>query len=161
MTKPAKISEIVDTIEFQFDNMHAYFDRETGQTVAFGEDEISQVEDMEDNGDEDADEYLVLIRDALNAEAGEGPGDRFLALPDRFEIDEWDMMRRFAEGLDDDRASDDLLRAIRGRGAFRYFKDRVHALGLAEKWYAFRDEQFRQVAIKWCKANNIEITPED
>ncbi|EWT06537.1 hypothetical protein N864_20605 [Intrasporangium chromatireducens Q5-1] len=39
--------------------------------------------------------------------------------------------------------------AIRGRGAFRRFKDTVHDLGLADQWYAFSDER------AWGRARSV------
>lgn len=39
---------------------------------------------------------------------------------------------------------------------FRYFKDRVHELGLADVWYRFRDGLYRQAALDWCEEHGIE-----
>jgi hypothetical protein len=83
--------------------------------------------------------------------------DDYLALPDRFEIDEYRMMERFASGLQHARQGDELLAALRGRGAFRRFKDAAHRLRLIDEWYAFRDRGYEAVAQAWCDANNIEV----
>jgi hypothetical protein len=32
----------------------------------------------------------------------------------------------------------------------------VHDLGLSDKWYAFRERAFIDVARAWCEANGIE-----
>jgi hypothetical protein len=53
-----------------------------------------------------------------------------------------------------------LLNAIHGRGAFRYFKDKIHELGIADQWYTYRDEQYREVARDWCEQHDIEIATE-
>ena len=63
-----------------------------------------------------------------------------MPLPDRFEINEWDMMRDFAGSVENEDHSETLLHAIHGKGAFRYFKDRVHDLALADAWHKFRDD---------------------
>ena len=47
----------------------------------------------------------VKIREVLAS-------DDFLPLPSKFEIHEWSIMERFAESLEDDEASERLLRAI-------------------------------------------------
>jgi len=65
------------------------------------------------------------------------------------------MMQRFAAGLDDPDSRDVVLQALRGRGAFRVFKDTVHRLGLADGWYAHRDNAYREVARAWCEANGV------
>jgi hypothetical protein len=44
-------------------------------------------------------------------------------LPTKYDIHEWDIMREFAESVEPERLSDELQNAIRGAGAFRYFKD--------------------------------------
>ncbi|MGH3988201.1 MAG: UPF0158 family protein [Pseudonocardiaceae bacterium] len=50
-------------------------------------------------------------------------------------------MTDFAEGISDDAAGRRLSRAIRGRGAFRRFKDELfeEAPDLVPAWHAFRD----------------------
>ena len=83
-------------------------------------------------------------------------GGDYLPLPDRFEINEYRMMERFARRQPDDRTHDELQRALHGRGAFRHFKDTVHRLGLADAWYAYRDERYREIAREWCAENGVE-----
>ena len=48
-----------------------------------------------------------------------------------------------------------LFVALRGRGAFRYFKATVRRLGIADDWYAFRDQAFEEIAVAWCEDNGI------
>ncbi len=50
-------------------------------------------------------------------------------------------MARFCSDLDDDSQREALLDAIRGRGAFRRFKDLVHRYGIQQQWYDFRDRE--------------------
>ena len=47
--------------------------------------------------------------------------ESYVALPDSFEIDEWSLMEQFSREHRD-RAREELLDAIRGRDAFRWFK---------------------------------------
>jgi hypothetical protein len=77
-------------------------------------------------------------------------------LPSKFDVHEWDIMRRFSESIDDDEIRNELLRAIHGSGAFRYFKDSVCRRDLRDRWFKFRDEALEQIAIEWCKENGIE-----
>ena len=68
------------------------------------------------------------------------------------------MKAKLSEIIDaDEEQRESLLNAIHGRGAFRYFKNRVHELGIAEAWYAFRSAQYRQVALDWCHRHGIEV----
>ena len=60
--------------------------------------------------------------------------------------------------VDDDDRRDSLCNAIRGRGAFRYFKDKIHEYGIADDWYQYRDDAIREIAIGWCEENGIRYT---
>lgn len=55
------------------------------------------------------------------------------------------------------RAQDALDAAIRGKGAFRRFKDRLYDFDLQEKWYKYRDDCYEQIARDWCERFGIEI----
>jgi hypothetical protein len=79
----------------------------------------------------------------------------FLALPGKFEIHEYSIMERFCLGVEDSEARDALLQAIRGRGAFRFFKAVIHERGIAEAWYAFRQRALEEIAVEWLEANGV------
>nr|WP_311775183.1 UPF0158 family protein [Alkalihalobacillus sp. TS-13] len=48
-------------------------------------------------------------------------------------------------------------RSIRGKGAFRRFKNKIVELNIEDQWYSYRNEMFKQIAIRWCKDNNINL----
>lgn len=60
-------------------------------------------------------------------------------------------MADFAEGVSDDAAGRRLGRAIRGRGAFRRFKDELFEEypDLVPAWHAFRDARAKRRAVEW------------
>ena len=60
-------------------------------------------------------------------------------------------MADFAEGISDDRAGRRLARAIRGRGAFRHFKDELYEEypELVSVWHSFRDVRAKRRAVDW------------
>lgn len=64
-------------------------------------------------------------------------------------------MEEFSRSVDSERIREDLLRAIRGSGAFRYFKDTIRRHHIETAWYPFRSEALRQIAIDWCEENDI------
>jgi hypothetical protein len=66
-------------------------------------------------------------------------------------------MADFAEGISDEQAGRRLARAIRGRGAFRHFKDELHEEypELVQVWYAFRDARARRRAVEWLIDNDL------
>ncbi len=149
----ARLSAIVEALEMQGDETHAFLDRQTGEVVVLMDEELGAAEEGADLSD-----YPDWQREAIEqAKAvGADEGGRFVALPDRFETNEWEMMRDFALGVEDEAVSGALLDAIHGRGAFRYFKDQVRERGLAESWYEFRAGRYRQIALDWCKEQGVE-----
>jgi hypothetical protein len=60
-------------------------------------------------------------------------------------------MADFADGVSDDDAGRRLGRAIRGRGAFRRFKDELFEQypDLVPAWQAFRDARAKRRAVEW------------
>jgi len=145
----------MDGLEMGGDETRAFLDTQTGKVVFLMEEELVAAEDDEDDGTGLAEWERKSIEQAKAVLADEG--GRFLDLPDRFDINEWDMMRDFATGLENEGHSEALVNAIHGRGAFRYFKDRIHELGLADAWYKFRDGEYRQTASDWCEAHGLKL----
>ncbi|MGZ3337483.1 MAG: UPF0158 family protein [Isosphaeraceae bacterium] len=93
-------------------------------------------------------EVMPKVKEALES-------DDYLKLPGEYEIHEWSIMEEFAHSVDDEEASDELLTALHGRGAFRYFKDTVRRLGIQQDWYRFRDEALKEIARDWLCAHGI------
>ena len=122
-----KLDTIIDGLECVSDDTQVFYNTETGETVLWM-----------DFGDNDIDE------DELEDE-------KYIALPDRFEINEYHMMEAFAYDRDER-----LVDAIKGRGAFRCFKDTAAEVGLIEDWYEFRDNCYRSRAEDWCRDHDLE-----
>jgi hypothetical protein len=72
---------------------------------------------------------------------------------------EYRWMVAFTETVSWRRLRDRLEIALRGRGAFRRFKDALDdAPAERERWFAFRDERLRQAARDWLAEEGIEPT---
>lgn len=82
--------------------------------------------------------------------------DRFLELPDRFEIHEWSIMERFSRAQNIERIRSELLNAIRGAGAFRAFRSAIHRLGIEQSWYQFRDQALEEIARSWLEEHKLQ-----
>ena len=145
---PVRIGEIVDGMEMQSDEMHSFLHRPSGRIVTVSDDALAAAE--RDDEEWFIPEELADARRIVTAE------DEYVALPDRFEINEYHMMERFARSLASDADREAALASLRGRGAFRYFKDTMHRLGLAKSWYAYRDDCYREVARAWCDSHGVE-----
>ena len=68
----------------------------------------------------------------------EGFIEDYIPLPRQYDMNEYRMMEEFIYDLPAGRAQDALDAAIRGKGAFRRFKDRLYDFDLQEKWYKYR-----------------------
>lgn len=76
--------------------------------------------------------------------------------PEKDEINEYQIMVDFIETIDNLEIKNNLQRLIHGKGAFRRFKDYCIEMGIIQDWYDFRDKKYKEIAIAWCKQNELE-----
>lgn len=145
------LRDVVDAIESQANEGAAYLNPETGEIVHVSEDEIALVEEgvADDDLPQWQREAMPKIREAL-----ENEGDRFLALPDRFEVHEWAIMERFSREQNP-HAQQVLLSAVHGSKAFRHFRGAVERLGLLDAWYRYRQEAIEEIARDWLEEHKL------
>ena len=170
MPLPVKLRDVVMEMEMQSDEHRAYINRQTGELVTVSDEErraverhqnLADDEDLDDDGetedseDSDWDDLPAWQREGMPKVQEVLESDDYLVLPDQFAIHEWSIMEQFSESVDDDRWRDELLTAIHGSGAFRYFKDTIHRLGIQKDWYAFRDEALSEIARDFLEAHEI------
>lgn len=134
-----KINDVIDALDFVNDETQYFYIIKT--------EEILMVWDGMVNGKIDPD----LIEEM------EENFEEYIALPGKYEIDEYNMMEEFIDNLPEGCKQDELYDAIRGTGAFRRFKDEVYELGLEQRWYKYRDDAYEKLAIEWCEENGIEM----
>ncbi|SFF86175.1 Uncharacterised protein family (UPF0158) [Halobacillus alkaliphilus] len=145
------IREVADAIEVQVEGDLALVDKIDGKIVHVSDEAIGDVEE-----EEDFDHLLEWQREERHlAQHILENETRYIQVPDCSEVDEYQMMEAFINSLQDDQIHNDLLRAIRGKGAFRRFKDQIVTYGVGDQWYEYKDEQYRSLAIEWCEENNI------
>ncbi|HOJ11789.1 MAG TPA: UPF0158 family protein [Clostridiales bacterium] len=153
--KPVKLKDIVDEMEMQMDEYHKYLNKETGEIVTVSTEELTIAEESEE--DDDFSEYpdwqRDSIKDALDVIVN---WENYIELPDKWEINEYDIMEEFCGSIRNDRISNVLYTAIQGRGAFRRFKDAIIRFEVEDDWYKFREEALKQIAIEWCEENEIK-----
>jgi hypothetical protein len=144
------LHDVVEAMDVLGEEWTAYLNRKTGELVTVTEEERRLVE--EEDGPEGVPDWqaemLPKVREVLESED-------FLALPGKFEIHEYRIMERFCLEFEDAGVREVLLRAIRGRGAFRRFKDVLHERGIAEAWYAYREQALEEIAVGWLEANGV------
>jgi hypothetical protein len=154
--KPIKLSELIDAVEFASDEQVTRVDLQNARVVTVDCSVLSAVEE----GDEDLlsnledwqQEELEIARAMV-----EDSGERFVDAPGKFDFHEYRQMERFIGTLETSAAAEQLWRAIKGKGAFRSFKDTASRLGLLEQWYRYRDEAMREFVTAWAEAHNVPL----
>ena len=131
--KKVKLMSVIQALEDASEYNHFYYNKNTGEIEAYFP-ELDRREAL--------DKYL---------------DDCYIGLPDQYDIHEYSMMEKFAYTLE----TIELLNALKGRGAFRRFKDTVIRLGVISEWYTFRDKHYKQVAIDWCEDHGISYDSEE
>src|SRR5262245_47069654 len=140
MSAKRKLNVDLSGLEEAFDNgsseLTYYLDLETGKVVLVTQDMREQVEDILENVDEDA--PIEAVIQAINAEEMPdwdesavieavqvewGLGTRYVAIPRSDSREGYQDMEAFIETVGNERLRENLEIAIRGKGAFRRFKD--------------------------------------
>jgi len=154
MNPRAKLSELTDALEFESVDRRTYFDRHTGRIVSVADGILSAVEEGEDEALTSRPDWQKEEVETARAIVNHS-GDRFIDPPGKFEFNEYRHMERFIGTVENAEAAEQLWRAIKGKGAFRYFKDTASRLGLLDQWYRCRDEAMKEFVIGWAEANNV------
>ncbi|WP_079528791.1 UPF0158 family protein [Halobacillus hunanensis] len=157
MSTSVSIKDIVEEMDMQMEEYLAFLNVNTGRIVSLFEEDLHTAEEeepmdaMEGLQDWEKD-VLKLAYDIVDHPM------KYKQLPSKYEIHEYEMIEEFCLNIQDPDARENLLILIKGRGAFRRFKDRINELGIEEEWYTFREEQYRKIAVEWCEANQLSYT---
>jgi hypothetical protein len=158
------LNSLGQEFEALMDEVDFYFDRETEKVVFVDTYNYSLDDDDEDEfdgDDEDDDEESVdeeyLYNQTLNQQIKTEPG-RFVQLPSKYEINEWQIMSDFVDDRPDGERKEILQDSIHGKGAFRIFRNMIERFDLLEDWYRFKAAAYREKAREWCEENDIEYT---
>ena len=130
-----KLNEVIDALDFTNDEIEYYYNPDTEEIF------MSNIGEFEDLTEDELDELF----------------EKSIMLPTRYDINEYEMMEDFAETISDTRLQNQLYISLNGSGAFRRFKDTCINFDIINDWYKFRDERYKEIAIDWCKENNIEF----
>ena len=130
-----KLSDIIVAIEMANQYSESFLDRETGEIVWISE--MAMTSDEQEEAYEQLDEH------------------GFYRLPSTFDIREYDMMEEFIYSLPEP-LQNKLEQVIRGKGAFRRFKNTIRYLGIEDEWYQYQASEYRRKAIEWCEEFELE-----
>lgn len=132
-----KLQQVIDAIEEADDNWTGFYDSQTDETVWLGDRDF----------DDDYEETEELIETSEN---------RFFRFPTKFDIHEYSIMEDFVDDLPAGAIWNELMNAIRGRGAFRRFKDGIYYHGIEQQWYDYQADAYKKIAIQWCQDEGLE-----
>ena len=138
MTIPLK--QVIQAIEEASDVFTSFWDTKTGKTVYLADPLMTDMTE----------------EDKVLAAAIEDAPERFLRFPTKYEIHQYRIMEDFIAQLSPGKAQEELACAIRGKGAFRRFKQSVRYHGLEQRWYDYLAETYRELAIRWCVKEGLE-----
>jgi Uncharacterised protein family (UPF0158) len=157
MSVTVRLNDVIDALESASEEVSSYLDKRTGEIIQFSSEEIQAAED-----DALISEYPDWQRDLiLKAREVLGAAEEFIDLPGKFDINEYQIMEDFCLTLHDQRAGKELLRLIKGSGAFRRFKNAIHEMGVEKAWYEFRSDALEKIAIEWLEENQISYSRND
>ena len=151
MSIQIKLKDIIEEMEIQFEESRSLLNITTGEIVLVTSEDLRTVEDEKpfDHLPEWEQENRIIAIDVVEN------FKNYIELPTKYEVNEYEIMENFCLTVIDQRKRESLLRAIRGKGAFRRFKDEIIDFEMEEQWYSYREECFKQVAIEWCQENKI------
>ena len=149
MATVISLREVIEAMEITSEDCVSYLDPETGEIIMVtGEERLLVEEESLEDVPEWQREMLPKIRAALES-------DRFLELPDRFDIHEWSIMDEFSRVQKSERIRQELTDAIHGAGAFRIFRSAIRRLGLEQSWYKFREDALAEIARNWLEEHKL------
>ena len=79
--------------------------------------------------------------------------NRYIALPDYYQIREYELMKEFVASLTSPEKKSALEAALGGVGPFKAFRSTVRSIGLGQVWADYRFKRFSRLAAEWWDAN--------
>ena len=145
-----KVSQIVDALEMLSDRHTSYLDKDSGEVHHISDEVLRLVEE-----EESPESLPGWQREEYEIAKKICESDQFPMLPSKFDVNEWQMMEDFGLSLRNEAAREEVLSAIRGRGAFRNFKDAIRRRRVEDDWRKFRAGALLQIAIDWLESEGV------
>ncbi|MFD1850914.1 UPF0158 family protein [Oceanobacillus bengalensis] len=150
MRVKVKLGDIIEDMAFQSVEHTSFLNVKTGEVVFVSHDNIRKADDGDFDDLEGLDDEEKVAIDVVEN------WENYTELPTSFDINEYQMIEDFCYRVKDGKKRNILFRAIKGKGAFRRFKDNAFDLGLIEDWYTYRDECYKQIAIDFCEGLGLD-----
>lgn len=134
-----ELDKIIDCIEAAGDIENFYLNKYSGEILSVLQDDSCMDE-----------EYRDFVYSKLDMY------DTWIEIPGQRELNEYNIMKSFAQNLTNNEQKSKLLYALKAKKPFRMFKDEINYLGIANNYYSYRREKIRLIAIKWL--NDYELS---
>ena len=152
-----RLNEVVEALESAMEEHAHYLDKRTGEIILLTSEDLQAAEE-----DDLISEYPDWQRESiLKAREVLKELEAFAQLPDQFDVHEYKIMENFCLELENRQVGQDLLRRIKGAGAFRRFKNAIQEMGVDQAWYEFKRSELEKIAIEWLEENEIPYTRDD
>lgn len=156
MSVKIHLDKLAEEIDAKPDLGFTYLNKQTGEVVYIQEEYFTMAEE-----DEHIDDLHDWERDMVREAKEILETDDYISLPGDFEINEWEMMRDFCGTIGNPEKKDKLLYLIRGKGAFRLFKDAIYDFGIEDEWFLFKHESMKEIARRWCEEHGLDYYEEN
>ncbi len=150
--KPLSLKHLIEAMNWEADFASTFFWVAENDFITIDNEVQSWVEDKLDS--KDAPEWMqkqIQHAKVIN----ESYLIDYFPLPDKFDMNEHSMMKRFLNRVNDVDSARQLDDVIGGRGNFRKFKALAEDLGLIDQWVGFRTVWYKDIAIGWCEKHHL------
>lgn len=151
MNYKVNLEEVIEALEIKTRESNYFYYKKTGEIFYITDDELREAED-EPNIDNFPEWQQDNIRTAVDILSTSD----YIKLPNEQDIDDYRIMKDFCNSIEDEKQNNVLCDAISGSRPFRRFKEKIYQFDLADDWYDYQDKIYKEIAIEWCRENNIE-----
>ena len=141
--KEVSLAAIAAKLE-KIDLWQIYFDTQAGAFVEF-------LEEYDEEASPEMTEEQIL----QYAFEVEDNWERYVALPNAYDIDEHSIMKTFAVQQEKPEIKEKLLEALNGSASLRHFRRQIKEFGLETLWLEQRQKEFLEIARQWCLENGL------
>ena len=128
------LSKIIEGLEMVDNEIDCYYNPENDEIF------LSNIGEYENLNEDELDELF----------------EKSIILPTQYEINEYQIMVDFINTINNLEIRNNLYRLIQGKGAFIRFKDYCIEVNIIQDWYNYREEKYKEIAINWCKENELK-----
>lgn len=151
-----RLADIIDALECISMDNRTFVDLKTSEVVYVMNEYIDKADEGEtyDSMAKWEQEMMTLALQIVDHEYD------YIEIDSQY-VDEYNMMERFCYTITDTTQQAELLYALRGKGAFRRFKDLVYQFDLADNWYDYPDRRYEDCAKGFCHRHNLKYVEDD